>query len=96
VYIFYILLIVFGKTLQNILNKTTSNNSSILSTSLFIGAVPVFLCIPLLYYNNDLKFLSYNLMVLSLISGVLVGFSTIPMVKSYNIGEVSVITPFTR
>lgn len=83
-----------GKTIQNLLNKTTSKNTSIIKTSLAIRIIPVILTIPILLHHNMLKILNTKFLFLSLISGLLVGISTILLIKSYKIGEVSIITPF--
>ena len=87
-------LMVFGKSIQNVLNKSTSVNSSIIETSLSLRMIPAFLCIPVLFVKDSFYIPKFEILGLSVIVGFLIGSSTILLVKSYNSGDISVVTPF--
>lgn len=93
-FILSLFFIVIGKTMQNLLNKKISIRSSIIETSLYIRFIPVLLIIPVLYLNQSFYILNYKFIILSIFVGFLLGISTLILAKSYQIGEISVITPF--
>lgn len=93
-FILSLVFIVIGKTMQNILNKVVSLKSSTIETSIYIRLIPVLLILPFLYLSESLYLLSFELLSLSIFTGLLLGLGTILLTRAYKIGEVSVVTPF--